>query len=111
MIAGASRNQWAEMQSLSAEELMGIDGIGDVMASGYVEFFADEDNRAAVKDLLGVLTLDESFEESGSALAGKTFVITGSLEHFENRDACKEKIESLWRQDSRIRKQKHGLSH
>ncbi|MGI6767084.1 MAG: NAD-dependent DNA ligase LigA [Lentihominibacter sp.] len=95
MIAGARRNQWAEMQSLSAEELMGIDGIGDVMASGYVEFFANEDNRATVNDLLGVLTLDESFEESGSALAGKTFVITGSLEHFENRDACKEKIESL----------------
>ena len=45
--------------------------------------------------LLGVLTIDESFEEAGDVLAGKTFVITGSLSHFENRDAAKAKIEEL----------------
>ncbi len=95
MIAKACRNRWAEIQNLNAEELTRIDGIGDVMANGYVEFFTDADNVAMITDLLAVLTLDESFEESGSVLAGKTFVITGSLEHFENRDACKEKIESL----------------
>ena len=47
-------------------------------------------------ELLEVLIIDETFEEqSASSISGKTFVITGSLEHFENRDACKEKIESL----------------
>ena len=43
-----------------------------------------------------VLNLDETYEESGEQiLAGKTFVITGSLVHFENRDAAKLKIEEL----------------
>ena len=61
-----------------------------------MDFFAAEENRDTVADLLSVLTIDESFEEQQeSAISGKTFVITGSLEHFENRDACKAKIESL----------------
>ena len=43
-----------------------------------------------------VLTLDESFEDSGEkTLEGKTFVITGSLEHFSNREEAKETVEKL----------------
>ena len=45
-------------------------------------------------DLLQVLELDESYEESGSALADKTFVITGSLTHYANREALKAEIEA-----------------
>lgn len=37
--------------------------------------------------------LDESEEISYSTLGGKTFVITGSLNDFENRDALKNEIE------------------
>ena len=47
-----------------------------------------------VDDLLQVVVLDESFEESGSALAGMTFVITGSLTHYANREALKREIEA-----------------
>ena len=65
------------------------------MAKAYVDFFAKTDNINMIEDLLSVLTIDESFEEAGDKLAGKTFVITGSLEHFENRDAAKAKIEEL----------------
>ena len=55
-----------------------------------------EKNRETVEDLLTVLTLDESFEDSGEkTLEGKTFVITGSLEKFANRDEAKERILSL----------------
>ena len=40
-----------------------------------------------------VLNLDESFEESGEGpLSGLTFVITGKVEHFENRDEVKKRI-------------------
>jgi len=96
MIARACRNGWEKIQSLTEDELTSIEGIGDIMAKAYVDFFADEANRETVADLLSVLTIDESFEESReSAISGKTFVITGSLNHFENRDACKTKIESL----------------
>ena len=37
----------------------------------------------------------EEVKSAGSELTGKTFVITGSLEHFENRDDAKAKIEEL----------------
>lgn len=41
------------------------------------------------------MRLDESFtEKSGGPLAGKTFVITGKVSHFENRDAVKAAIEA-----------------
>lgn len=96
MIARACGNKWEQIQNLTEEQLSSIDGIGDIMAKAYVDFFAAEENRETVADLLSVLTIDESFEEQQeSAISGKTFVITGSLEHFENRDACKAKIESL----------------
>mgnify|MGYP004443413015 CR=1 FL=1 len=95
MIAKACRNNWAEIQGLTEEKLVTIEGIGDIMAKAYVEFFAKPENAETVAELLSVLTLDESFAEAGSLLEGKTFVITGSLEHFENRDAAKAKIEEL----------------
>ena len=95
MIAKACRNSWAQICSLTEEELVAIEGIGDIMAKAYVGWFADEANREMIDRLMPHLTLDEGFAEAASTLEGKTFVITGSLEHFENRDACKEKIESL----------------
>ncbi|MDO4869527.1 MAG: NAD-dependent DNA ligase LigA [Bacillota bacterium] len=96
MISRACSNNWDRIQHLTEDELSSIDGIGDVMAKAYVEYFKDEKNAAAVAALLDVLSMDESFQEQQTtSISGKTFVITGSLTHFENRDACKEKIESL----------------
>ena len=69
-----------------------IDSIGDVMARAYVDYFENPENVKKVEQLLEVLELDESFEEAGGRLQGKTFVITGSLNHFDNRDACKAEI-------------------
>jgi len=95
MICRACKNKWEDIAGLTEEELVGIEGIGDIMAKAYADYFNNEDNKKLVEDLLGVLTIDESFEEAGDVLAGKTFVITGSLSHFENRDAAKAKIEEL----------------
>ena len=57
-------------------------------------FFADEDNKAVIDELLGLLTLDESYEAAGTSLEGRTFVITGSLEHYANRKDLKAEIEA-----------------
>ena len=93
MIAEACENKWAVIQNLNEEDLVAIDGIGDVMAKAYIAFFAEEENSRIIEDLLQVLTLDESFAaKSGGALAGLTFVITGKVHHFENRDKVKEAI-------------------
>lgn len=94
MISRACGNNWLKICTMTADELTVIDGIGDVMAKAYVDFFHNEDNLRKIENLAEVLTLDESFEESGSnVLDGKTFVITGKVEHFDNRDKVKEAIE------------------
>ena len=94
LIARSCRNRWSDIMALDEEALTDIDGVGSVMANDYVSFFSDEENRAALDELLGMLTLDESYEAAGTTLEGKTFVITGSLEHYTNRKALKADIES-----------------
>lgn len=94
VIARACHNKWSEIESLNEEDLTMIDGVGAVLSRDYVRYFEDEDNKAVIKELKGLLELDESFEESGTELAGKTFVITGSLEHYGNRKELKAEIEA-----------------
>lgn len=94
LISRSCRNKWSDIQSLDEEALTDIDGVGSVMARDYVGFFADEDNKSAIDELLGLLTLDESYEAAGTSLEGKTFVITGSLEHYANRKDLKAEIEA-----------------
>ena len=94
IICRSCRNSWKEIQALDEESLIDIDGVGAVMARDYAAYFADEENAAVVNELLGLLTLDESFEAAGASLEGMTFVITGSLEHYANRKDLKAEIEA-----------------
>ncbi len=94
VIARACRNSWQDIESLGEEELLLIDGIGDVIAGDIRRFFEKEENVAMIKALLERVRLDESFEELGAGLAGKVFVITGSLEHYANRKDLKAEIEA-----------------
>ena len=93
IISRACDRKWATMESLSQDDLLEIDGIGEIMAKDYVSFFDDEGRKQVIADLLEVLTLDENVEESADFLKGLTFVITGSLNNFTNRDALKAEIE------------------
>lgn len=94
LISNHCENKWDRIRSLSKEELMTIDGIGEIMADCYVKFFRDEDNIRIVDDLLNEVEIDESYESSGEKFAGMTFVITGSLINYPNRDALKAEIEA-----------------
>lgn len=93
IIAQHCHNSWQRVQNLSKEELMTIDGVGEVMADAFVGFFANPDKAHIVEDLLKEIHLDEEFEAVGTAFEGITFVITGSLNHYENREALKAEIE------------------
>ena len=93
IIAQHCHNSWQRVQNLSKEELMTIDGIGEVMADAFVGFFANPAKAHIVGDLLKEIHLDEEFEAGGTAFEGINFVITGSLKHYENRDALKAEIE------------------
>ncbi len=84
------------MRHASYEELLDIDGIGDVLAKAWMDYFADGKNNGQVDRLLAELELkkEEAVFEEEAVFAGKTFVITGSLEKFSNRKALQALIES-----------------
>ena len=92
-IARAAHRKWDKITALTREELVEIDGIGDVMADAFVSYFDDPLKRRIADDVRAVVRLDERSEETGQLFAGVTFVITGSLKHFDNRDALKAEIE------------------
>ena len=92
-IARAAHRKWDKITALTREELVEIDGIGDVMADAFVSYFDDPLKRRIADDVRAVVRLDETEEETAQLFAGVTFVITGSLKHFDNRDALKAEIE------------------
>ncbi|MBR5598185.1 MAG: NAD-dependent DNA ligase LigA [Lachnospiraceae bacterium] len=84
------------MMNVTTEELSQIDGVGAVIAGTFYDYFQQEQHRKMVEQLLEELIIErEVIEEGTQILSGKSFAITGSLVHFENRNALKEKIESL----------------
>lgn len=96
MICREYQNDLKRMLEAPAQELAAIDGVGPVIAGAFRTFFDQEKNREALEALLKEVILQkESFSQNGLPLSGKSFVITGSLNHFENRSAMKEAIENL----------------
>lgn len=79
----------------SVEELISIDGIGDVLAQGFCDFFRDEMRMQLVKDLLAEITFEVEVSDEEQTLEGKIFVITGSVFQFANRNELKDYIEKL----------------
>ena len=94
LVAGYCRNDWDSIRNIGRDELTTIDGVGGVMADAYRNFFDDPENTRIVNDLLKEVRLEEGYEEKGDELAGFTFVITGSLNGYPNRDALKAEIEA-----------------
>lgn len=78
------------------EELMEIEGFGEVIAHSVFSYFSQEENKERIKNLQSVLHIQgKQTSEHALVLEGKTFVITGSVEYFKNRKELKEKIEFL----------------
>src|SRR5437588_3670583 len=72
----------------SAEELEEVNEVGPRIAESIVEFFADDHNRKLVSDLRKAgLTFSGQKKEKGTKLAGKTFVLTGTLERHPRGEA------------------------
>ena len=82
-----------KMIRATAEEISAIEGIGPVIAKTFTEYFSQEENLKKFHHLLSHLELEEVKKEEKQSLAGKQFVITGSVEHFANRAQLKEFIE------------------
>lgn len=82
-----------EYVGLTTEQLTAIDGIGEKLACSFVDYFSNETNQQLLKQLEQILVISLPDQQTSFGLDGKVFVITGSLEHFSNRNACKEWIE------------------
>ena len=82
------------LRDADEEEVSSVEGLGEVIAAAVVSYFADETNQKNLDDLCLELTIEKPQESSQTqTFAGKTFVITGSVEHFANRNELKAFIE------------------
>ena len=84
----------SELMEASAEELEAVNEVGPKVAQAIVEFFAVEKNLQLVRDLESLgLAMTAERRVVGTALAGLTFVLTGTLPTL-TRDEAKAKIEA-----------------
>lgn len=93
MIAAYFGEDFETITSASVEELTQIDGIGEVLANAFCDFFRDEQRMQVVKELLLEITFERTETSEQQSLDGKIFVITGKVEQFANRNALKDFIE------------------
>lgn len=94
MICKAFDNDFDKIRKVSREELIEIDGVGEVLADSFVRFFEKENNNHVVDDLLKIIKIEDSESSVQNDMEGMNFVITGSVNHFSNRGAVKELVES-----------------
>jgi DNA ligase (NAD+) len=82
-----------ELEKAGVEELQNVNEVGPRIAESIAEFFSITANRKLIDRLREAgLTLKGQKKERGTKLAGKTFVLTGTLAHF-TRDEAKKMIE------------------
>lgn len=95
MICKEFHNHIEEIMNATPERLNQIDGVGEVIAGTFVEYFSIEKHRKEFENLLREVTIpEENVEQERQIFDGVQFVITGSVNHFANRNAVKEEIES-----------------
>lgn len=93
LLVKAFDNDLEKLRNAKAEEITAVYGMGEIIAKSIRDFFDDEKNKRMVDELLKEVSFKEAAVVRESAMTGKTFVITGSLEHFTNRNELKARIE------------------
>ena len=82
------------MQAADEETLSAIPGVGEVLASTFTDYMRDAENLEKIAHLKEILTIETpQIDESAQTLAGMSFVVTGSLNHYASRNDLKEVIE------------------
>ena len=94
MICKAFQYDLGKIRSADAEELAAVDGIGPVIGKTVAEYFASEKSSSMLDRLLEKLEIEiPDIEASEQVFAGMNFVITGSVQHYSNRNELKSLIE------------------
>lgn len=80
---------------LKNEQLRDVEGIGDVIAASFDEYVHKDDNKTDINRLLGILRFaTEDQIDTDNPLAGKSVVVTGSLNMYSNRKDLQNEIEA-----------------
>ena len=79
----------------TAEELSAVNGVGEVLAKAFTEYFQEASHVERLERLLAELTIPVEKEDERQIFAGMNFVVTGRVEHFSGRGEVKELIESM----------------
>ncbi len=94
VLCKAFDNDFEKIKSATREEFAEIDGIGEVLADGIVSYFSDEKKAQNALDLYDQLHIEKPEKNDNEQIfAGMTFVITGNVYHYANRNEVKEVIE------------------
>ena len=79
---------WEELLAATQEDLASVDGVGGIMAQNLYEFLHRPETLAQMERLKAAgVDLTQSNQATGSALAGMTFVITGTLPTLSRKEA------------------------
>ena len=83
-----------KLMHADVEQLSEVEGIGEVLASAFVEYMRNPENIEHIQHLMAEIKLEDVAEvETDSPVSGKSFCITGSLNHYASRNELKDIIE------------------
>lgn len=89
------QNDLTAISNAAPEELVEIEGIGEVIAESFAAYFRNEENQRRIRELLKEIQFEqEETDTENQIFQGVNFVITGSVSHYANRDEVKALIES-----------------
>lgn len=84
----------SRLMDITVEELSQVEGIGEVIASAFVEYMQNETNRKHMDNLFKEISVEiPDVKSVVQSLSGKSFCVTGSLNHYASRNELKEVIE------------------
>ena len=94
LICSSCNNDIEKVRNISFEELSNIDGVGEIIALNWINTFKDESFINEFNNLLKEIEFIKE-ETKTLKLENLTFVITGGINNFKNRDEMVEYIESF----------------
>ena len=83
-----------ELMVATKEEMLKVEGIGEIIADSVTDFFSEPSNRELIEGLIAKGLSTVVIARSGGALQGKTFVFTGVLKKYARSEAA-QKVEAL----------------
>lgn len=85
----------SKVVNASFDELLNIDGIGEVIASSFVNYFSDSDNQKEFMDIYKNLRIIPEKVSNNTTMKGVTICVTGDVYRFSSRRQLKEAVENL----------------